>query len=247
MEKSDREASQHTARLTLRLRVKMLRRKITYSRAFVAALALFGFAAIRLLTSTLRVRIVLHPQVEEELHHHPLVFAFWHGRQFLLVPQFSYWNIALMSDLSWAGDIQTRILQRFGYTVVRGSSSHGGMRALLMMKKAVDAGHPAAFAVDGPHGPAFHAKPGVLFLAQKLGLLIAPVSASASSAWVLKRTWCRYLLPRPFSRCVAIVGKPMAPTSLAELDRTLDDLTLHADLLVGANYHRAALNSLAQR
>lgn len=235
-----------TAKPSLRLRLKRLRRSLTYSQGFETALAFCGFAAIRLLTSTLRLRVILHPQVKEELRRHPLLFAFWHGRQFLLVPQFASWNIALMSDLSWAGDIQTRILERFGYTVVRGSSSHGGMRALLMLKKAVDAGHPAAFAVDGPHGPAFHAKPGVLFLAQKLGLLIAPVTASANRAWILQRTWCRYLLPRPFSRCVVIVGKPIAPASLVDLDRSLHDLTLQADLLVGTNYHRTALNALSQ-
>ncbi len=225
-----------------RERLKAFRRRITYSRGFVEALAFCGYALVRLLTKTLRVRIYLHPQVEEELRRHPLLFAFWHGRQFLLVPHFASWDIALMSDLSWAGDIQTRILQRFGYTVVRGSSSHEGMRALLKLKKAVDGGHPAAFAVDGPHGPAFRAKPGVLFLAQKLGLLIAPVASSASSAWVLERTWCRYLLPKPFARCVAIVGKPVIPATIAELDRVLDELTLQADLMVGANYHRLALS-----
>jgi len=230
--------------------LKSFRRKITYSRAFVEALALCGFAAMKFLTSTLRVRILIHPQVEEELQRRPLLFAFWHGRQFLLVPHFRSWNIALMSDLSWAGDIQTRILQRFGYTVVRGSSSHGGVRALLSLKKAVEAGHPAAFAVDGPHGPAFHAKPGLLFLAEKLELPLVPVATSAQPAWILARTWCRYLLPRPFARCVAIVGKPISlpslkgESALAGLDRTLNELTMRADLLLGADYHRKALTSI---
>lgn len=234
----------------LRLRLKTIRRKVTYSRTFVSALALCAFAVMRLLTSTLRVRILVHPQVEEELRKGPLLFAFWHGRQFLLVPHFRAWNIALMTDLSWAGDIQSNILHRFGYAVVRGSSSHGGARALLSLKRAVEAGHPAAFAVDGPRGPAFHAKPGLLFLAEKLKLSLVPVAASAKPAWVLERTWCRYLLPRPFARCVAIVARPISASALrgdsplAELDRTLNDLTARADLLVGADYHRQALMSI---
>ncbi|MBC7188293.1 MAG: DUF374 domain-containing protein, partial [Calditrichaeota bacterium] len=201
--------------MSFRQRLKETRRRISYSRVFVDALAFSAFALMRLLTSTLRVRLYIHPSVDEELHRKPLLFAFWHGRQFLLVPHFTSWNIALMSDLSWAGDIQTRILQRFGYTVVRGSSSHGGMRALLAIKKAIEAGHPAAFAVDGPHGPAFQAKPGILFLAEKLGLPLAPVATSAKPAWILESTWCRYLLPKPFARCVAVIGKPIPPRALA--------------------------------
>ncbi|MCR4438816.1 MAG: DUF374 domain-containing protein [bacterium] len=237
--------------MPFRQRLKNIRRRISYSRVFVEALAFCGFAAMKLLTSTLRVRLYIHPSVQEQLHRGPLLFAFWHGRQFLLVPHFPSWNIALMSDLSWAGDIQTRILQRFGYTVVRGSSSHGGMRALLTLKKAIEAGHPAAFAVDGPRGPAFHAKPGILFLAEKLGLPLAPVATSAKPAWTLESTWCRYLLPKPFARCVAVLGKPIPPRSLAaqattaELDRILNELTVRADLLVGATYHQASLRTTA--
>lgn len=233
--------SRHNLRITL----KQFRRRITYSNLFVNAIANLGFSLIWLLSKTFRTTIEFDPQFAK-LASPKVLYAFWHGRQLLLIPTFSSWGIATMNDVSWAGDIQTRILQKFGYGAVRGSSTRQGVRALLEMKKAMDRGWSGAFAVDGPRGPAFQTKPGIVFLAKKMRLPIVPVTASASKAWILGNTWCRYLLPKPFSRCTVFLGRPLPPTgdydllTAENIDRSLDALTFAADQKMAVEFHRRA-------
>ena len=218
----------------LSLKLKPFRRRITYSERFVDFLAALGFFVITLYARTLKIRYVFHPDFLA-LDRTKVCFGFWHGRQFLLVPGFGRWNVCLMTDVSWAGEIQTRIMARFGYTVVRGSSKRKGVQALLNMKRAMEQGTSGAFALDGPRGPIHRSKPGIVFLAQKLGYPIIPVATTADRAWVFRNTWCRYLLPKPFSRCIVAFGQPVWADGLATeaLDRILAAWTVRTDRKVG--------------
>ncbi len=218
--------------------LKKLRRRITYSDRFINFVASLAVFIITVYIKTLKIKYYFHPDFLK-LDRTKVFYGFWHGRQFLLVPSFGSWHISLMSDLSWAGEIQTRILSRFGYVVVRGSSKRRGAQALLAMKKVIEKGTAGAFALDGPSGPIYKSKPGIIFLAQKMGYPIVPLTTSADRAWILKKTWCRYLLPKPFARCYVAMGKPIwvlkKQTGLTaeELDRILIDWTAQADQKVG--------------
>lgn len=195
--------------MNLRQRIKLFRRKITYSKAFIRFLASVAVLFYKIYIKTLKIEYVFHPGFAARKGNR-FLFGFWHGRQFLLVPSYGKgYNVTLMSDLSWAGEIQARILAGFGYTVVRGSSKRRGIQALLEMKKELENGRSGAFALDGPSGPIYRAKPGMLFLAKKMRIPVVPLISSADRAWIIKTTWCRYLLPKPFARCVCILGKPV--------------------------------------
>jgi lysophospholipid acyltransferase (LPLAT)-like uncharacterized protein len=197
-----------TKRNGIRFKLKQLRRRITYSEGFIQFAAFLVFSIIYLYFRTLKVRYYFHPEFLK-LDRNKVFFGFWHGRQFLLIPGFGPWKITLIADVSWAGEIQTRILQRFGYTVVRGSSKRKGVQALLHVKREAENGHAAAFALDGPSGPIHEAKPGILFLARKMRYPIIPVTTNAKNGWKLKNTWCRYLFPKPFSKCYVAMGRPV--------------------------------------
>jgi len=218
--------------------LKKLRRRITYSDRFINFVASLAVFIITVYIKTLKIKYYFHPDFLK-LDRTKVFYGFWHGRQFLLVPSFGSWHISLMSDLSWAGEIQTRILSRFGYVVVRGSSKRRGAQALLAMKKVIEKGTAGAFALDGPSGPIYKSKPGIIFLAQKMGYPIVPLTTSADRAWILKKTWCRYLLPKPFARCYVAMGKPIwvlkkqIGLTAEELDRILIDWTAQADQKVG--------------
>lgn len=191
-------------------RLKKIRRRITYSDTFLNFLADTLVLITYVYISMLRIRIYYHPEITEDDMRKAL-FAFWHGRQFLLVPFFSRLNIAILADLSWAGEVQARLLKRFGYGLVRGSTKRKPVRVLLQMKAMAEAGSSLAFAVDGPRGPIHVSKPGIVFLARKLEHPIIPLATSAKRAWYLKGTWDRYMLPVPFSRCLIAFGKPVHP------------------------------------
>ncbi len=188
--------------------LKQFRRRITYSDGFLNFLSGLSMLMIRGYLPLLRVHTYFHPDFLA-VDRDRAFYAFWHGRLLLLVPSFGPWHVTIMTDLSWAGELLARILQRFGYHVVRGSSKRGGFQGIVQMKKAVEKGVGGALAVDGPRGPYRKSKSGVLFLAAKLGYPIVPLTFSADRYWILESTWDRFLIPKPFSRCVVAMGRPI--------------------------------------
>lgn len=180
-------------------------------------LPFIAWLLITLWSRTLRVRFV-DRQIPQRLLEagKNVIYAFWHGRQFLLFHTHRGTGIVIPASESRDGDIQAGILTRFGFGVVRGSSKRRGERALLGLVDALRKGKSIALAVDGPRGPVYEVKQGVTYLAGKLGKPIVPVVMSARRSWILARTWDRYLLPQPFSRCVIRYGEPIVVQGTAE-------------------------------
>ncbi len=93
-----------------------------------------------------------------------------------------------MTSRSFDGEYIARIIERFGFVAVRGSSSRGGSAALLGMNRALAGGRIAAFTIDGPRGPRYVAKPGPVMLARMSGAPILcfylAVRASVDSEYV---------------------------------------------------------------
>ena len=135
------------------------------------------------------------------------IIAFWHGR---ILPGMVFWRdrgIIVMTSENFDGEWIARIIKRFGFGAARGSSSRGGVKALVQMKRLVQQGHSTAFALDGPRGPAEHAQPGAVWLAKATGQPILPFHVEAASAWQA-RSWDRTQVPKPFSRVAAVVAPP---------------------------------------
>ena len=167
------------------------------------------------------------------------IFAFWHGR---ILPATLFWknrNIVVITSQNFDGEWIAGIIQRFGYGTARGSTSRGGARALVQLRRDLAAGRPAAFTVDGPRGPARVAQPGAVFLAGATGHPILPFHVESSSAWTL-RSWDRAQVPHPFSTVAIAIGSPLVVrgTSDAEvragcagLQQELDRLAVGAESL----------------
>jgi lysophospholipid acyltransferase (LPLAT)-like uncharacterized protein len=135
------------------------------------------------------------------------ILALWHGR---ILPATPFWRdrgIVAITSENFDGEWIARIMRRFGYAAARGSTSRGGVKALVQLKRLVGQGHSTAFTVDGPRGPARRAQPGALWLARATGQPILPFHIEAASAWHVN-SWDRALVPRPFSRVAVAVGPP---------------------------------------
>jgi lysophospholipid acyltransferase (LPLAT)-like uncharacterized protein len=160
------------------------------------------------------------------------IYAFWHGRQFLLFHTHRKERLVIPASESRDGDIQACILDRFGFDVVRGSSKRKGERALLGLVDALRRGKSIALAVDGPRGPVYEVKQGVTYLAGKLDKPIIPLVMGAKRFRILDRIWDKYLLPMPCTECVIVYGDPIIVngTSEEELERKRSAL---ADALNG--------------
>lgn len=164
------------------------------------------------------------------------IFAFWHGR---ILPGSLFWKnrgIVVIISQNFDGEWIARIVQRFGYETARGSSSRGGARALVQLRRALAHGKPAGFTLDGPRGPARVAQPGAVFLAGATGQPILPFHLESSAAWTLN-SWDRTEIPKPFARIAVTIGPPIdvPDTDQATIGRGVQHLqqTLH-DLEVRA-------------
>src|SRR6187401_3660109 len=158
-------------------------------RVQVAAIAGFGYPLINALGHTLRWRV-------EGLHHYDAIVAsgrqpvmgFWHGRILSATYYFRRRRIVVITSENFDGEWIARIIERFGYGTARGSTTRGGPRAMAQLVRAMKAGKPAGFTLDGPRGPARVAQPGAVWLAGATGSPILPFHAEGVDYWNT-RSW----------------------------------------------------------
>lgn len=158
-----------------------------------------AYLLLRLVGPTLRIKFSLEEGGSPDLNFRPTVFVFWHRCLFPACYAFRHRNISVMTSNSFDGEYIARIIELFGYYAVRGSSTRGGMRALLGMHTQIEKGRSAAFTIDGPLGPIYVAKPGPVLLARNTQAPIVAFHIAVERAWILN-SWDRMLIPKPFSR-----------------------------------------------
>ncbi len=165
-----------------------------------------GFLAIRLIGPTLRLAVSSEAGAPLALEARPMILAFWHNCIFPATYVWRDLQIRVLSSDSFDGEWTGRIIRKFGFVKVRGSSSRGAVRALLGMRRELEQGWTVAFTIDGPRGPRFVAKPGPVLLARATGAPMAAFHIAVENAWVLS-TWDRSLIPKPFSRALMRVSR----------------------------------------
>lgn len=155
----------------------------------------------------------------------PVIFALWHGRLLPLGFLHRGQNIVCLASRSSDGEYVTRVLQHWGFGVVRGSSSSGGDTAFRELIRVVRAGRSVAVTPDGPRGPRERLKAGVLQLAQLTGAPVVPLAAAASRSWWFV-SWDRFLVPQPFARLHVEYGEPIF---VSRDTGDLRDVTAHTE------------------
>jgi lysophospholipid acyltransferase (LPLAT)-like uncharacterized protein len=182
-------------------------------RIALAVVPLLASLLIRLLGSTLRYSVFIEDPDGNEFSP-GTIYAFWH--QCLLTASHRYRNrgIAVLISRSFDGELIARVVEKFGYRPVRGSSSRGAVAGLLEMGRELEAGHAVAFTADGPRGPRFVAKPGPLLLARTQNAPVRALHFGVKSAWRLK-SWDGFIIPKPFSRVVLRMSAPLQLPSAA--------------------------------
>ena len=171
----------------------------------------------------------------------PIVVAFWHGR-LLMMPKLYYLKrgkrIAppyMLISQHGDGRIIALAARLLGIRSVAGSSSRGGMRAMLELVRRVKDGSDVGFTPDGPRGPCYQVKDGLVVAAQKTGAAIVPFAYSVDRKWQLG-SWDGMIIPKPFARGVCVIGDPILIPDGIELEtprliiqNALDEITKKAD------------------
>ena len=173
------------------------------------------YMLLRMLRFTWRVYFSDPHGIMEAGRDRPLIFCAWHNR-------LAYVMIAIREDIqpktgrrlaamvsaSRDGAFLVEILRAFDVEPVRGSTSRRGRQALLELSRQVKAGRHLGITPDGPRGPCYEIQDGILSLAQLTGLPIVPLGCQARRK-VRFKSWDRFQLPWPLTRCDVAFGEPL--------------------------------------
>jgi hypothetical protein len=173
------------------------------------------------------------------------IICFWHNRIFLGTYFHRNRRIVVITSQSFDGEYIARFIQRFGYGAVRGSSTRGGVGALVEMIRVMKNGFATSFSIDGPKGPRYVAKSGACLLAKKTGNPMLPFLVEAEKFWTIK-SWDKLQIPKPFTRAKLFHAAPIyvaSDASDAEIESKREELQKQLDELVELGRQwREALN-----
>jgi lysophospholipid acyltransferase (LPLAT)-like uncharacterized protein len=169
----------------------------------------FGFRLLKLWARTLRYEIDDRSNLINTSVNENYIGSLWHNRLLLIsyvLKRFApHRPGAGLISASRDGDLVADLTQRFGFGVVRGSSSRLGASGMLELTNVLASGRDVLITPDGPRGPVYELGPGIIFLAQKSGAPVQPINMECSSCWRVS-SWDRFILPKPFSKVRVIFG-----------------------------------------
>jgi hypothetical protein len=192
-----------------------------------------GAGLIWLLGKSLRITCINDPKQRSPEN---VLYATWHNRMMLF--GFSHRNqgINVLISQSKDGELIAKPLRRLGFTISRGSTTRGGIKALFKMARlGVQNKVDLALTPDGPKGPRYKAQVGIILLAKRTGFPIIPAVNIPQKKWQLN-SWDGFIIPKPFSKVAIIFGEPIyvsradnLESKLQELQTKLDEITEEAD------------------
>ena len=148
----------------------------------------------------------------------------WHNRLALALA--ALWRVGkkipLTGLVSASGDgaVLAEVMGAFGVNTVRGSSSRRAVEATRELLAALQAGRNGVITPDGPRGPVYTVKEGVVELANAHARGLYVVGLNSSDCWKM-RSWDGFMIPKPFSKLVVEIKKIETPTSSDELQGLL--------------------------
>ncbi|WP_157471362.1 lysophospholipid acyltransferase family protein [Halodesulfovibrio spirochaetisodalis] len=139
----------------------------------------------------------------------PMVTCLWHDELFPLMHVRRNLQIIAVVSQSSDGEILAQVLEKLGLLTSRGSSSRGGVKALLRVARTMKKSHYlGCITVDGPRGPRHVAKEGAVFLAHRSNAKMVPIRIGMSNSYVFQKAWDKFQVPLPFSKIKIVFGEP---------------------------------------
>ena len=136
------------------------------------------------------------------------VLAFWHGT--MLLPWYLHGapNFAALTSKSKDGDLLAKILKKWNYSVVRGSSSTGGDVALGIMVDYARNKYSIAITPDGPRGPRHEFKAGAVITAKKTKIPVVLAGIGFKRKKILSN-WDKFEIPYFFTTVRIVYSDPI--------------------------------------
>ena len=190
-------------------------------------------ALYRLWCSTFRIRETGREALDAlDATGKPAVYCLWHDELFALMHVRRNLRIVTIVSQSNDGEYLARLLQALGLKTARGSSSKGGLKALLHTARLMrQENYNGCITVDGPRGPRHKVKPGAIILAFRTPAHVIPIRLFPHRAKKF-HSWDRFQLPLPFSKVDIVFGAPylLSADELTERELEREHLELERRL-----------------
>jgi len=170
-----------------------------FSRAFALVVVPFlGALLIRFLALTNKKVFHAPKQISDA----NVIIAFWHGELLLMPYMYSFYRkenpkAKVIISEHFDGNLIAKTLSFFGLGTIRGSSTRGGVKALIESLKYLQQGYDIGITPDGPKGPRHSVSDGMIVMAKKADVKIVLVEIIPSKYWQLN-SWDRFIIPKPF-------------------------------------------------
>lgn len=143
----------------------------------------------------------------------PCLYAIWHKNQFCIygLPERKEGKLSVMISTSLDGRIISYCVRNLGIKTISGSAERkgavsGSMQILELLKN----GESAAIMVDGPRGPLYQVKNGIIKFAQLAKVPIIPVHwYSPQINFVKLPSWDKMTSPFGYTRLINLYGEPI--------------------------------------
>lgn len=141
----------------------------------------------------------------------PCIYAMWHAHQCCIHGIEDKKNLNVLISRSIDGEIIARTVEKWGFKTVRGSKGKkGSVEATMQLIDRLKNDECIAMMVDGPKGPAFVAKEGVVKIAKMSQAPIVPIYWYSEDLSFLKLpSWDSFRYPLFYTRLLNLYGDPI--------------------------------------
>ena len=221
-------------------------RRLSTGRKIVYAIGLPLLRGVLwLLNRTYRVEKIIGSEVADRIiadEGAAYIPCYWHSQQLVFSNVLQDWirrgfKAGFIISASVDGEVPARLAQSWGAEVIRGSAARTGTLVLRDARTMTKRGVSVITTPDGPRGPAFDFKSGVVLMARIVNARLVPIGYAANRAWVLN-TWDRFMIPKPFAKIVITIGEPIEPprgAALEEIESVRDEMQAAMDAVIQAS------------
>lgn len=151
------------------------------------------------------------------------IIAFWHGFMLPVWKYFSKYEPVAVVSKSKDGELLSHLLNKWGYDLIRGSSSKDSKVVLEEIIKKSKYKN-VLITPDGPRGPIYDFKPGAVIASQRSGSELFLCNVEIKFKYKFKRSWDNFSLPLLFSKInlnIIKIGKISQDYSRDEIDNLI--------------------------
>ncbi|HVN95612.1 MAG TPA: DUF374 domain-containing protein [Syntrophorhabdaceae bacterium] len=135
---------------------------------------------LTILKSTLRIEHINKGQIEDAwANGMNFIICFWHGRLLMMPFAKEKGGGKVLISRHRDGELIARVVRLFGLMAIRGSYRKGSVSSLREIIRDLKAGVDVAITPDGPKGPGYKVKEGIVELAGLSGKAIVPLTYGA--------------------------------------------------------------------